>query len=316
MIRRIDAIELISKLSALGERQLGNEKRALRIIKAELRYRSISFKEQKYFTSIPLVRKAKLIADDIEIPSKATSFMSGKINSKSNILSSLISSQRFLYEPNINFNPQCEAISKSNHYFAPSLAVSKNDLPRILSASRVEGEVSVQKVKHQSSNVLVGNVKNPRNVIFCHYDSIGPGASDNASGCAIVLKMIVGEFEAGFRNLYVIAGNEELSYDKGLYWGHGYRVFEKKYKTLLTQTQRIIIIDSVGQAKTIVTQDPDVVRLGFPLKEMGLYTKKTFMISGELSELMNIYHSDLDLVTGIKSLYLNQAEKEARALLQ
>ncbi len=315
MIKKTDLIRIISKLTGIGERQLKNETKALNIIKAELNNGGIVFSEQKYDTYIPLVKKAELLADGIQIPAIATSFVSGKIDSKSNIISSLISSQKFLYEPNINFNPQCESISRSNHYFAPSLAVSKNDLPKILAAKDIKGEVRVQKTKHQSSNILVGNLKNPKKVIFCHYDSIGPGASDNASGVAVVLSAIFSEEETGFENLYVIAGNEELSYDEGIYWGHGYRVFEQKYKKLLLNAERVIVVDSVGQSKTETTQDPKIVKLGFPLKEMGLYSKKTFMISGQLGALMDIYHSDLDLVSGLSLAYLKGAERVLMSLL-
>jgi hypothetical protein len=115
-------------------------------------------------------------------------------------------------------------------------------------------------------------------------------------------------------NLYVIAGNEELSYDKGVYWGHGYRVFEKKYKSILKGVKRIIVIDSVGQGITEVTQESGIVKLGFPLKEMNLYAKKTFMISGSLHDLMDIYHSELDLVSGIRNSYMTEAEQIAKDL--
>ncbi len=315
MNRKIDSIKFISKLSALGQRQLNNEKKALGIIKAELKKFGIIFSEQKYITYIPKVLKEKLVVDGIEIPAKATSFVSGKISSKSAIVSSLISSQKFLYEPNINFNPQCQAISKSNHYFAPSLAISKNSLPLLLTATKIQGEVKVQKIAHQSSNVLVGNLKNPRNIIFCHYDSIGPGACDNAAGCAVVINMILADKGAESENLYVIAGNEELSYDQGIYWGHGYRVFQQKYNKLLLKADKLVVVDSVGQSKTVVTQNPAIVKLGFPLKNMEKYSKKTYMISGGLSELMDIYHSDLDLVSGIKSAFLSEAEQIALKLI-
>lgn len=315
-MNKFDITKFITKLVNLGERQLQNETLAAELIKNELDAQGISFKEEKYFTFIPRFKKTVLRADGKDIKAKSTSFVSGRINSKSNIISSLISSQKFLYESNINFNPQCESISRSNHYFAPSVAVSKNDLPKILKAKKVSGLLVVEKTKHQSSNILVGETHSPKNIIFCHYDSISTGASDNASGCAIVLSLILREREKGFENLYVIAGNEELSYDEGIYWGHGYRVFESKHKDLLHKAKSLIVIDSVGQSKTQITQDPKIVRLGFPLSEMERYSEKTYMISGQLGALMDVYHSDLDTVSCLKKSYVDQAEMIALKLAQ
>jgi len=236
-----------------------------------------------------------LLADNKKIKAYPTSFVSGKITDSSAIISSLISSQKFFYEPNINFNPVCGSISRSNHYQAPSFAVNVLDIAKISQAKVIKGEIKVKKQKYTSRNLLVGNLKNPRNIIFSHYDSIGPGAIDNASGVAISLDLIINQPAVLKNNLFVIAGNEELSYDETVYWGHGYRVFEQKHIALLRKAKKILVVDCIGYDNPISHVDREVVKLGFPIKNQGRFSKKIIMISGSLAGLMPVYHSDLDL---------------------
>ena len=96
-----------------------------------------------------------------------------------------------MYKENINFNPLCDSISKANFYFAPSVAVNRDLISALCRARKVEGFVDVEKVKFDSESILVGNLKNPKNIVFSHFDSIGPGAIDNASGTAICIKLIL-----------------------------------------------------------------------------------------------------------------------------
>lgn len=296
-------------LVSLGERQGETEKLAAEKIITVLEKNSVPYSTQKFSTFIPNYKKAELFADGKKIPIKPTSFVSGKIKNKNAIISSLISSQRFIEDSNINFNPCCKTFSRSNHYFAPSVAVKPKDLKKICDAKKVTGEVVVQKQKHRSKNILVGNVKNPNNILFCHYDSIGPGAVDNASGTAVLLELILSYPETLKNNLYVIAGNEELSYDKPLYWGFGYRVFEKRYPLLLKNAKQIFCVDCVGNGKTVFDQSIGIVRLGLPIKNLKKYISKTYAVYGDFGKLMEVYHGDNDTLDKLEDRYLKDAVK-------
>ena len=262
---------------------------------------------QNFSTFIPEYKKAELFADGKKIPVKPTCFVSGKIKDKKAILSSLISLERFVEDTNINFNPCCREFSRGNHYFAPSVAVRPKDLKKICDAKVVTGEVIVRKQKHQSKNILVGNRENPKNILFCHYDSIGPGAVDNASGTAVLLELILSHPETLKNNLYVIAGNEELSYDKPIYWGFGYRVFEKQYPLLLKNANQIFCVDCVGNGKTVFDQNIEIVRLGLPIKNLQKYLCKMYAVYGDFEKLMEVYHGDNDTLDKVKNRYLEDA---------
>jgi hypothetical protein len=274
-----------------------------------------SFYLQRFATKIPEVRRQRLLADGRIIPCVATSFVSGRIESNYQLLSSLISSQKFLYEPNINFNPRSRGISRSNHYFAPSVAVARAAVPKLLRAKKVLAEVVVRPRTHTSENILVGNRKNPNYILFCHYDSLGPGASDNASGTAVLLSLIARNSELLTKALFVFAGNEELSYDQPIYWGHGYRVFEQRFAKQLRGAKKIVVLDSLAHGRTCTTSDPHVVRLGFPIKDLLRLQKKITMVYGDFDKLMEVYHSSLDLPSNISPRYLAQAISLTQRLL-
>jgi hypothetical protein len=308
-IEKFNQIKFIQKICALGERQLEKETEAFKIIEEELRNRNIVLELQKYMTYIPKYTKWKLLADGKKIESLPCGFVSGKIESNFSLISSLTSSQNFFYNSNINFNPASKSISRSNHYFAPSLAIKFSDILRVGKAKKIKGEIKVEKTKHESINILVGNFKNPKNLIFSHYDSIGTGASDNASGVALSLDLIINNPELLNDNLFVISGNEELSYDETIYWGHGYRVFENKYPKLIKDAKSILILDSFGFGKPVKYTDTKITVLGFPIKQIKKYANKIIMISGELKTLMNFYHTNDDKPELIKEKYMKETKK-------
>ena len=55
------------------------------------------------------------------------------------------------------------------------------------------------------------------------------------------------------------------------------------------------MVDCVGYDNPILHTDREIVKLGFPIKNQNKFSKKIIMISGSLSGLMSVYHSDLDL---------------------
>ena len=307
---------IIASLCQIGERQLEGEDRACRYIKEFLTAQVIQFSEDEYHTFVPKFKKWSLKVDGKIIPSLPSGLVSGKIQSNYAMLSSLISSQKNLYDANINFNPTSDTISRSNHYFAPALSVSRDDIEKIAKAKKVRGRLKVEKTDHVSANLLVGNRQNPKAIIFSHYDSIQTGAVDNASGVALSLQMALELPELLADNLFAICGNEELSYDQPIYWGHGYREFEKKHSQILKSTSQILILDSFGQSKPEVISDINIVKLGFPIASLQYTIGKVKMISGSLASLMPIYHTAEDIPKKIKPYFMKQAKDLALKLLK
>lgn len=309
MSKQFNSKKFISQLTKLGSRQLDQETYAAKIIVSKLEMFDIDYKSQLFETNIPICEKATLLADGKSIICKSTSLISGEIKSKDYIISSLISSQNVIDQANINFNPKSKALSISNYYFAPSVCVRRSDLNKIIKAEKVIGEIKVVSKRHQSQNILIGNLRNPKNLLFAHYDSLGKGATDNASGVAVVMGMIIEKKINLVDNLVILSGNEEISFDYPVYWGHGYREFEKKYQDLLIKADIIIIIDSVGNDKPNMTNDHALLKLSFPLKKMEQIITKTVTVYGNFDNLMKVYHSDLDNDAQIKSKHLLQAEE-------
>jgi len=303
----MDQLKFIKQFTKITERQLDRETAAANFIKAELNKRGLKFTIHKFSTVVPRIKKQNLTADGRNVPAIATGLISGVIESNSALISSLISSQKNLRDANINFNPACAGISRSNHYFAPALAISRKDLLKVSLAKKVRGVVEVDPVKRQSENILVGNIKNPKNIIVNHYDSIGSGACDNASGVALTFALMEHSPQSLSNTLYVFAGNEELSYDQPIYWGHGYREFEKKFSGIMGKADKILVLDSLGNAPTQYTHEVKMVKLGFPIKNLEKWSKKIAMVYGGMGELMEVYHSDLDTVDRLSEKYLEGA---------
>lgn len=301
-----NSYKFISQLLKFSPRQLGNETKAGNYLVALLRQNNIALSLQKFSFDYPDLIKAVLIADGRKIACQAISFVSGKIMGKNNLISSLSAAKRDF--PFISFNPHCPAVSASGRSIShPALAIARNDLVKIFSAKKVNGEVVVKKIRHLSQNILVGNLTNPQNLIFSHYDSINSGAVDNASGVAVSLQLIINRSDILRNNLFILSGNEELSYDFPVYWGHGYREFEKKYLHLIQRAKKILIVDCVGNARPRSYSDAYWVNEGFPIKNVNKFLPKTVLIAGDLDKLMTVYHSKLDNLKQIKKIYLNQA---------
>jgi len=298
--------KLIKTLLQFSPRQLNNETRAGKYLLSFLQKNNFPFRLNQFTFYHPDFIKAVLLADGRKIACQPASFVSGKISGKDNLFSSMAHINFDL--PHLSFNPHFPDISvpvMASHY--PALAISKNDLPKILKAKKIDGNVIVNRVKHQSQNILVGNLTKPQNLIFSHYDSINTGAVDNASGVAVSLKLILNNSKLLAKNLFIFSGNEELSYDFPIYWGHGYRMFEKKYFRLMQQAKKILVVDCVGNDKPQAYTSAYWVNEGFPVKNLKSVLKKTALIAGDLDKLMTVYHSRLDNLSQINRAHLNQA---------
>ena len=312
---QFDSLGFIRDFIRISPRQYKNEIRAANFIAAILKKNRIVFSRQKFIASIPLVRKKSMVVDGRKIECEAGCFVSGTINDKSNLASSLFSSANLIETESINFNPKSDGICVCNHSFAPSIAVSRRDVGKIMRAKRIKGEIRLEKVKYETSNILVGNTKSPENICFAHYDSIGKGAIDNASGVATLLSAILKNPKLLENNLFVFSAVEEMSYDNPVYWGYGYRQFEKEYGRIMDKARKIIIIDCVGHSLTEKFSDPSIVKLAFPVINFDKISKKSVVLSGDFNDLMTVYHSNLDDGRKIKKAYLKDAENELLRLI-
>lgn len=281
-----------------------------------LKKQEVSFLMEQFETKIPSFRGASLIADGKSIKAEPCALVGGVLSSKSNIISSLISSQKFINDDNINFNPACRAISRSNYYFAPSLAVNRRDIYRISRAKKIRGIITVRPVRHISLNVAVGNIRNPRFLIFTHYDSIGPGALDNASGVAVLINLLEKRPETLKNSLYIFSGNEEISYDYPIYWGHGYRAFEKNHPKLLKAVKAIYVVDCVGNGPPLIERNLVIAKLAFPINNLNKLGNKIFPVSGNIQKLMEVYHSSLDTPEKLSEGHLCNTVKTLYGLLK
>jgi len=309
MKKEFNYLSFINNLINFSPRQLDGEKKTADFIISFLSKYGLKYHLHFFWTKVPKIEKATLKADGKKIDCKGCSFISGKIKDKDYLISSLIPSRFFLEKPNINFNPKCDGISLSNFYFAPALAVSKNDLSLILKTKKVEGEVKVRPVKYKARNILVGNLKNPKRICFAHYDSIEKGAIDNASGVAAIMAAIILHPEIIKNNLFVFSANEELSYDKPTYWGHGFREFENKFLKIMKGAKEILVVDCVGSGKTKIFKDENLIYLAFPIKNREKFKDKIKIVSEDLEKLTEVYHSDLDDIKRIKENYLMETVK-------
>lgn len=306
------AIEIVKKLVSFSPRQLEGETLAREYILNILKNKKIDYRLQNFIVQVPVYEKYYLKADGKNINCLPTALMSGKISGKENIVSSLDFSSDPGNLPNINYNPYARAISRPNFYYSPSLAIAAKDITRLDKAKKIEGMVKVKKYLHRSANILVGNAKDPQTISFAHYDGFGGGAADNASGVAICLNAII-DRNIFKKDLIVFAGAEELSFDKPDYWGHGYRVFEKKYKNLMANAKKIFVVDCVGTGKPELSDDPEELPLYFPISGLKAMRGKIFALSSakpNSRKFFETYHSELDTIGLLKEKYLDAAEQK------
>ncbi len=309
-INEFRSIDGVRKLTKLGERQSVMACRALEYICSVLRQYRVPFVVENFDTDIPVVQKANLIIDSKSEPCIGCGMTSGEIPS-TNIASSLMSSRFLIDTPTIYVNPKCLVASPTNFSFAPAIAVSPKVAKKLLTAKSVKASLWVKKEKTKANSLLVGNTVNPQTIIFSHYDSLGPGAIDNASGTSVALAVALKLFNEDTlgKTLFVFDGNEEISYDYPTYWGHGYRVFEGRYQKLLDGAKKILVVECVGNGINQFIQDEKILKLAFPLKNIDIIKSKTFLLSADFEDLMTVYHSEKDIAKRVSPEYLAQAEK-------
>ena len=303
-------MRFIKQILKFSPRQYKGEIKTADFLENYLRNRKISFFVQKFKTKFPLEEKAILKADNKKISCKSTSFVSGKIPNKENLISSLC--KDFQYDDqlgyNINFNPYCPEISCACFYNYPSVAIASKDLGKIINAKKVWGEVKIKPTTYIARNLLVGNKSEPQIICFAHYDSILTGAWDNASSVSVMMGNILKNPSSLEKTLYVFTVNEEVSYDKKpVYWCRGFREFEKTYQRILRKAKKIIVIDGVGISKSKwMDKYENLISTIFFTNLKGLMPKIKRLGASTSEVAQNLYHSKLDKIGVLKEKYLTQ----------
>ena len=285
-------IDFIKKLTSISPRYGVDEMKAAKIITDELTKLNIPFSEEPFESAVPRVTRAELLADGVAVPCIGSTFKSGSINNINQIHSS----------------PHTDGISVMTFYDDPSVAVSRLSIPILSSVKIISGQVNVTAEKFTTENILVGNIINPKNIVFVHFDSvIGPGAIDNAAGVSMIFEIIKANSKLLKNNLFVFAGNEEISYDPVDYDSHGYRVFESLHQDILKSASQIIVVDGIGVSSPSLTQEG--FNQVFCLTNLSDYKSKCFWLQNDQSLVLQNYHSLSDTIQNIQETYLVEAKE-------
>lgn len=300
---------IIENLTNFGERQLQSQLLAAKFLETQLEKFSVAYRKLSFMTQVPEFINYGLFADDKEIECLPTGLQSGIIDQKAMIFDVLNYDDNVVEKlnANLNYSSLCPSISRHTFWNYPSLAFSMKDLDLLLNAKKIHGFLEVQPVDLATYSLLVGNTVNPKNILFSHFDSIEVGATDNASGTAVMLKLLLDHQELLRENLFVFDPNEEISYDFPIYWGFGYRAFEANFKDCLMNSNNIFIVDCVGQTPLNVVSDPEWLYNGFPIQDFANLQHKTQMLCGDFEGLMRVYQSPIDTLDQQKEAYLQQA---------
>lgn len=287
----MEIYRLIKSLSNFCPIRGKNEKKVVDFLLNILE--SFNVEVQKFKNVIPDVSNSK-IKPKIGLIS---TFSSGKIYiEERNIISNFFEFDR----PNINFNPFCQDISLVTFYREPAITISKSDVEKLIELDEIK--VKIKKERFISHNILVGS-KNPRYVVFTHYDTVLSGVCDNISGTSFLIHFILKNQQYLKNTLFVFSGSEELTYYDSTYWGYGYRIFEEEHLDVLKNCKRIVVVDSLGLAKSYI--DKEFLKEAFPIKNLEIFKRKIFLITGINKSYWKIYHSNLDNLNYIEKIEKN-----------
>jgi len=299
-------LNFVKELIKFSPRLGRNEQKTAKFLENFLKEHIISFTVEKFHTSYPKNINTYLKIDGQKIECKPTTFVDGKINGRFKMVNSLLDIKD---EKNINFNPKSDDLSLAQHYFSPSVAINKKDLESLKEGKNIEGSIDVDRTSYLSKNILVGNKANPTYLIFAHYDCLESGATDNASGVAVTMGLILENPKLLENCLFIFSGNEEVSYDRPHYWGRGFRIFEKRHPRLFKEAKKILIIDCVGNGEARFNKDEEFVVECFPIKHIKKLKDKVSVVCADLKKLYSVYHSEGDSIVQLSEKHLKQASK-------
>lgn len=297
---------LLPKLTELGPRVGDNETKTVELIKRELTVQNIPFVEQSFSVEVPICTKAELLIDGEAIPCLGSSIVSGNIPNGDYLISHFgYTGEDTAY--NIAYSPMTDNISVIDHFRVPSVTISRDDVVKVVMAKTVKGSVVVEKHPTQTANILVGNINNPTNIVFAHFDSIiGQGAVDNAGSVAVMFDTIIKNQKFLSTNLFIFSGNEEMCYDEYKLSGYGFRVFENHYSNLLESAKKIVVLDGVGMGSANWSQSGlDWV---LQLKMLDQIRVKVAWLQNDQTPILKVFHTHEDKLENIKPEYLESAE--------
>jgi hypothetical protein len=298
----------VAEFCKISPRLGRKEAEAAKIVEKKLVDFNVPFVRQFFKSAVPLCLKAELKADGELIPCLGSSLVSGQIPNAKYLVSAFgYSGEKKPY--NINYNPITDEISVVDFYPFPSVTISRQSLMKVFMAKKVSGKVRVRKEFFESRNILIGNLKNPENIVFSHYDSvIGDGALDNAGAVAVMLSTIVTKRALLKNTLFVFAGNEEISYDSyKTKSGYGFRVFEAKYGELLVNCRKIIVIDGVGISKPSYSQQG--LSMVFQVRMLDKIKNKVFWLQNDQTKVLRFFHTKADTVHNLRERYLQAVQR-------
>ena len=93
-----------------------------------------------------------------------------------------------------------------------------------------------------------------------------------------------------------------------MYWGFGYRVFEKEYPNILKQVEKIIVVDGIGHSETKKMKDLFWMLQAFPIKNFEKYKSKIIVLAGSVDKLLPFYHSNLDQANLLEKKFLEETK--------
>jgi hypothetical protein len=300
-----EILTLTKKICSFGERQNRNLRLAVNFIENYLRNNNISFITSKYIAKIPHFKESKLIVDGILIESSPSGLTSGKIKTK-HIINNLL--EQKTDSKNINFNPKCKEISRMNFYKKPALTIKKSDTKKVKNSKNVSGHMIIKERKEIRKHIIIGNIKNPKTIIFTHLDSLGgSGATDNAVSNALILNIITNNRKILNSCLFVYDSCEELSLNEKNYWCYGYRVFEKNNTNILKNCDNILVLDGIG-INTKISKNKKDIEIAFKINNETLLKKTTVFIENN-SDYLKIGHSKLDTINKINTQDIAKIKK-------
>lgn len=256
-MKKINFSDFLINLTQISPRRGTGEKRAADLIEKQLHASSIPYTVQEFSATIPVTITAELKADGKQIPCLGASFVSGEFTKETKIVNSFESD---LDEPMIIFNPVSHGVCQQTFKSSPALAINRDSVVELVMAKTVSGIVEVRDEEFLSKNILVGNIVNPQQIVFAHYDSlVGTGAVDNAAAVDVLLQTIIDYPHLTSKNLFVFAGSEEESTSRKVGF-HGFEEFDKKYSALIDKATKILILDGSG----LVHQSlQEIILIGF-----------------------------------------------------
>lgn len=296
---------LLTKLTEIGPRYADKEMVAAKIIGNELNSNSIPFITQPFSAEVPICTKANLTADGENILCVGSTLISGEIPDGEFLISHFGYSGDTPY--NIAYSPVTDNISVVDHFKVPSVTISRKDIIKIIMAKEIRGAVEVERKEISTENILVGNVQEPQNIVFAHFDSIiGDGAVDNAGSVTAMMGCILNNRSLLNSTLFIFSGNEEMAYDDYKLSGYGFRVFEAEYSKLLEKTRKILVLDGVGVGEPALTQNG--VDWVLQLKMLDKIRGKVFWLQNDQTPVLQYFHTTEDTKDIIEDKYLLEAE--------